>query len=91
MADSLFDFLEEPTTPARVSGDTNQIASMDASAAVTADPVREWNEVPQALFLSWSDAMQLAYCRTRDLQSASETDDATEKAWYLTRAELYTV
>ena len=50
-----------------------------------------WNEVPQALFLSWSTARQLAYCAARD-ESAVADEYATtlkEAEWFMNRAAGY--
>lgn len=53
-------------------------------------PIATWNEVPQALFLSWSPAMQHAYCRNRDLNSAQSAHERGEdQQFYLTRADGY--
>lgn len=52
---------------------------------------REWTEVPQALFLSWSPAMQHAYCAARDEANALADDVGDEEmAWLLERAMGYT-
>ena len=49
----------------------------------------EWQEVPQARFLSWTDAEQLAYCAARDRDSASHEDDPWWCAFYVERAQKY--
>lgn len=49
----------------------------------------EWQEVPQARFLSWSYAMQLAYCEARDINSATYADTPEAAQWYLDRAKSY--
>lgn len=48
-----------------------------------------WQEVPQALFLSWSRAMQLAYCARRDDHAASQEDNYDIALWFTERAEMY--
>lgn len=53
------------------------------------DALPDWHEVPQALFLSWSDAMQMAYCYRRDADSALRADNNTDAAFYLERAAQY--
>lgn len=51
---------------------------------------KPWNEVPQELFLSWSDAMQRAYMRARDLAGAATAHERGEDPeFYLQRAETY--
>lgn len=49
----------------------------------------EWQEVPQARFLSWSAAEQFAYCARRDESSALLADSPSEARWYLDRANAY--
>lgn len=49
----------------------------------------EWNEVPQDLFLSWSNGMQFAYCYRRDINSALRADNDTDAAFFLERAAIY--
>ena len=52
--------------------------------------VSRWLEVPQALFLLWSPAMQMAYCAARDRDSAATARERSEDpAWYEARAEGY--
>lgn len=46
-----------------------------------------WQEVPQALFLSWSSARQLDYCARRDEDSALQDND--NRDFYLQRAADY--
>lgn len=48
---------------------------------------QQWQEVPQALFLSWSYPRQLAYCAARDEATARELPEDAE--WYLARAARY--
>lgn len=52
-------------------------------------PVSDWQEVPQARFLSWSDEMQRAYCAARDDDSAAHADDPWLEEFYLRRAIAY--
>lgn len=52
----------------------------------------EWQEVPQARYLSWSRERQLQYNALRDEASAREAmaQDEPERAeWYLQRARSY--
>lgn len=54
----------------------------------------KWNEVPRALFSSWSRARQLDYCLRRDLASAADPkcwEGNLDKSWFLTRAEGYKI
>lgn len=48
-----------------------------------------WNEVPQALFLSWSPAMQRAYCSRRDADSSLHAYDPTWAEFFEARALRY--
>ncbi len=48
-----------------------------------------WREVPQARFLSWPPAMQAAYCRDRDLDSAEHAENEGWSQFYLRRANGY--
>ena len=50
----------------------------------------EWQEVPAARFLSWPPAMQAAYCRDRDLDSAEHAENEEWREFYVRRAEFYT-
>ena len=54
-----------------------------------APPRKEWQEVPFALFISWSLKMQYKYCADRDKDAAEICDDQEMKEWYLWRAEKY--
>jgi hypothetical protein len=49
----------------------------------------EWKEVPQARFLSWTPAEQLAYCAERDKDAAEHADHYDEAKWLLARAADY--
>jgi hypothetical protein len=52
-------------------------------------PESDWEEVPQARFDSWPEAMQLAYCAARDYDSAEHADDVATQKFYIERADLY--
>lgn len=53
-------------------------------------PATDWREVPQATFLSWPEATQLAYCSARDEHAALDAEGRGEDpAFYLERAEGY--
>ncbi len=45
-----------------------------------------WREVPAARFLSWSPAMQYAYCAARDRDSAEHAENDEWRQFYLRRA-----
>ena len=53
------------------------------------EPDIEWHEVPQDRFLSWSPAMQAAYCRDRDLDAAEHAENDGWREFYLNRAASY--
>lgn len=53
------------------------------------DGLPEWQEVPQARFLSWSVPMQFTYCYRRDVDSALRADNDMDAEFYLDRAALY--
>lgn len=80
MIDDLFAGLEdEPSEPA-------------AEPAVAQPEVvdrPEWQEVSQAVFLSWSPAMQWAYCAARDEDAALDVTSDEEMEWFLERALRY--
>ena len=50
---------------------------------------QEWHEVPQARFLSWTDAERLAYCAARDTDSAASAEDDEWREFYQQRARMY--
>lgn len=53
-------------------------------------PATSWNEVPAALFLSWSVPMQLAYCARRDEDTTTHTScDVLGAEFYTARAAGY--
>lgn len=50
-----------------------------------------WQEVPQALFNSWSVAQQFAYCAERDRNAAADPYcDPEWRSFYSARAQVYT-
>jgi hypothetical protein len=49
----------------------------------------DWDEVPQAVFLSWSVARQLDYCWRRDLTSAVSSEPTPSAEFFLQRAAAY--
>lgn len=60
-----------------------------AEVADDADELDEWVEVPQRVYVTWSLAMQLHYCWTRDLDSALRCTNDDDASWFLWRAGLY--
>jgi hypothetical protein len=53
---------------------------------------KEWKEVPQVMFFSWSAKAQWTYLAKRDLNSAElalEHRDLKSAKWYRERAETY--
>ena len=77
-----FDF--SPSRPVgRHEGDSGVQDHSEASARTDRSP---WREVPQALFLSWSDVRQRSYCVARDEDAALSANDPT---FYLQRARMY--
>lgn len=48
-----------------------------------------WREVPQALFLSWSEARQLDWCARRDEDAALREEREHHRQFYKERAEAY--
>jgi hypothetical protein len=65
--------------------DFDGLKDFDRVEAEVVSPL--WQEVPQALFLSWSERRQYSYCMLRDLNSS--IDEPENEAWYLERAESY--
>lgn len=61
----------------------------DATAADDSLPPNPWKEVPQALFDSWSNERQLAYCRDRDENAALYAPTLEEGIWFQKRANTY--
>lgn len=53
------------------------------------DDQPDWEEVPQARFLSWSPAMQFAYCAARDEDAACRATTLPEFEWFMARAKSY--
>lgn len=56
---------------------------------VEVDPSGYWNEVSQAVFLSWPEEAQLRYCARRDRHSETTYEDAADKQFFRERAEWY--
>lgn len=53
--------------------------------------IPEWQEVPQARFLSWPLAQQYAYCAARDSDSQHSPDLVEyERQFFIERSALYT-
>ena len=53
-------------------------------------PSMPFRDVPQAVFLAWSERMQNDYCAARDLDSARTAEERGEDAdWYRERANGY--
>ncbi len=69
-------------------GETAEVTRPAVHAAERCSP-STWNEVPQARFLSWPPAMQAAYCRDRDLDSAEHAEGEEWSQFYLRRANAY--
>jgi hypothetical protein len=61
----------------------------DLFAFAESEDESPWQEVPQARFLSWSDAMQRAYCAARDRDSAANSDSLEWCEFFLERAKGY--
>lgn len=76
--------------PCRSETGVRRAGAEETCADPGKSPAREWREVSQALFLSWSDAMQRSYCKARDLDSATTAHLRGEDPnFYLQRAEMY--
>jgi hypothetical protein len=91
MTEAEFDFDEAPTADvasprpaatARVVPDGGEPGHLDL-------PHSTWREVPQARFLSWSAAMQNAYCAARDRDSAIYAENDAWTQFYIQRARSY--
>lgn len=52
-------------------------------------PDNVWKEVPQALFDSWSNERQLAYCVARDEGAALYAHTLEEAQWFVARSKMY--
>lgn len=103
--DSLFDDLDDqaaagPLAVAPGITHTNQAfqhrerttARPDAggeSGLLQLSPASDWQEVPQVRFLSWSPAMQAAYCAARDTDSAIYAESVEDAEWFIRRARIY--
>lgn len=82
---SLFD---APDVAVTASGRTGAVEGANPSGA----PPPEWQEVPAALFLSWSDARQLEYCARRDEETMLNENDEVSDWWmdfYAERSRAY--
>ncbi len=66
-------------------GDTVEVTHPAVHAAERLLP-SIWHEVPAARFLSWSPAMQYAYCAARDRDSAEHAENDEWRQFYLRRA-----
>lgn len=77
-----FDFETDP--PSESQGTDAEATTASAGGL---EVESEWQEVPQALFLSWSPQMQAAYCAARDEDAALCGWEPT--SFYLERAEGY--
>lgn len=66
--------------------DVDQVVALGGEVIGTR---RVWHEVPQSRFLSWSDAMQRAYCAARDRDAADDPENASMRTFYLERAAHY--
>lgn len=76
---SLFD---EPVEQLEAEAVTDDIGNTD-------DELDDWEEVPQARFLSWSPKMQLHYCWRRDLDAATRAESTNDAKFFLERAASY--
>lgn len=86
-----FDFSEEP-----LIGESSTVLTCRPNGLVGSTPassvILDWDEVPQARFLSWSKPMQLSYCAARDLNSAESAHlRGEDPEFYLKRAEQYAI
>jgi len=64
-------------------------APVEETVEAVVEDDNDWEEVPQARFLSWSTAMQLHYCWRRDLTSALDADNDHDATFFLERAAHY--
>lgn len=61
-----------------------------AGADAALVPRRPWVEVPQATYVTWSTARQVAYCAARDEDTAASPEqDADVRALCAARARAY--
>jgi hypothetical protein len=79
---SLFDELPETSKDALVTDVSKEIGN-------NVEELDDWDEVPQARFLSWSRGMQLHYCWRRDLDAALRAANDNEATFFLERAAMY--
>jgi hypothetical protein len=78
-----FDF-DAPDADVTVSGRADAVEGANPLGAPSS-----WREVPAARYLSWPLAMQMAYCRDRDLDSAEHAENEEWQQFYLQRANGY--
>jgi len=52
-------------------------------------PTNVWREVPSALFNSWNDDRQLAYCAARDENAALYADNMDDAMFHQRRSQMY--
>lgn len=69
--------------------DGRSLFDEEGGAPAGESPATFWEEVPQLRFLSWPSAMQAAYCRDRDLDSATHAESDWWAQFYLERAKGY--
>lgn len=81
---SLFD---EPVTAESDTVVTDLVVEKGNSEEL--DDLDDWEEVPQARFLSWSHAHQLHYCWRRDLDAALRAEKTSDAQFFLDRAASY--
>lgn len=71
-------------------GETLRQVPAKAASAGSEVELRSWREVPQATFLQWPEATQLAYCAARDEDAAlSATARGEDPQFYIERARSY--
>lgn len=68
--------------------DPNQRSLFDSDEPEAPIQPAGWQEVPQAVYFSWSDARQLEYCARRDEDAARHAEGAM-KEFYEERARCY--
>ena len=66
--------------------DDRQLSFFDDPAPAPVEP--EWQEVPQAVYFSWSDARQIEYSARRDEDAAKHAEGAM-KEFFTERARCY--
>lgn len=68
--------------------DFDAVAEVDRASPEPEEPA-DWQEVPQARFLSWKPGEQLAYCAARDYCAAEHETDPEWCQFYIGRAQGY--